>query len=87
MNKTLMLAIVATILGLFVYFYEIEGGKEREELEAFQSSLIKIDEQDLKSVTLIKEEGDLIKYQRLGDSWEITMPIRTSVEESAITGN
>ena len=34
MNKTLILAIVATILGLFVYFYEIEGGKDREELEA-----------------------------------------------------
>ena len=87
MNKTLILAIVATILGLFVYFYEIEGGKDREELEAFQSSLIKIEEEDLNSVTLIQEEGDVIKYQRLGGSWEITMPIRTSVEESAITGN
>ncbi|MBF90051.1 MAG: hypothetical protein CMG75_10470 [Candidatus Marinimicrobia bacterium] len=87
MNKTLILAVVAIALGLFVYFYEIEGGKEREKLEAFESSLLKIEDDDIQSVTLIQEEGNLIKYQRLGDSWEIIQPIRTSVEESAINGN
>ena len=87
MNKTLILATIAGALGAFVFFYEIEGGKKREEAEQYQSSLIKMDRDDIQSVTLIQEGGEIIRYQRAGESWEITEPIHTGVEESAINGN
>ncbi len=87
MKKTLILAGIAGALGAFVFFYEIEGGKKREEAEQYQSSLIKMDRDDIQAVTLIQEGGEIIRYQRTGDSWEITEPVRTGVEESAVNGN
>tara|TARA_Y100000590_G_scaffold119712_2_gene136996 strand:+ start:20388 stop:21767 length:1380 start_codon:yes stop_codon:yes gene_type:complete len=86
-KKTLILAAIAGALGAFVFFYEIEGGKKREEAEHYQSSLIKMDKDDIQAVTLIQEGGEIIRYQRSGESWEITEPVRTGVEESAVNGN
>ena len=87
MKKILILAGIAGGLGAFVYFYEIEGSKQREKAEQFEASLIKIEREDIQSVTLIQEEGEIIKYERTGDDWEITEPVRTSVEESVVNGN
>ena len=36
---------------------------------------------------MIQQEGDIIKYERTGDDWEITDPVRTSVEESVVNEN
>ena len=87
MKKILILAGIAGGLGAFVYFYEIEGSKQREKAAQFEASLIKIEREDIQSVTLIQEEGEIIKYERTGDDWEITEPVRTSVEESVVNGN
>ena len=87
MKKILILASIAGVLGTFVYFYEIEGSKQREQDDQFEASLLKIKREDIQSVTLIQEEGEIIKYERIGDGWEITEPVRTNVEESTVNGN
>ena len=87
MKKTLILAGIAGALGAFVFFYEIEGGKKREEAEQYETSLIKMERDEIQSVTLIQQEGEIIRYERDGESWEITEPVRTGVEESVINGN
>ena len=69
MKKILILAGIAGGLGAFVYFYEIEGSKQREIAEEFETSLIKIEREDIQSVTLIQKEGEIIKYERSGDDW------------------
>ncbi|MEE2876932.1 MAG: DUF4340 domain-containing protein [Candidatus Neomarinimicrobiota bacterium] len=87
MKKTLLLAGIAAVLGAFVFFYEIEGGKKREEAEQYESSLIKMERDEIQSVTLMQQDGEIIRYERSGESWEITEPVRIGVEESVINGN
>lgn len=87
MKKTLILAGIAATLGAFVFFYEIRGGEAREEAEEYEASLIKMERDDVQSVTLVQAEGEIIRYERAGDNWEITEPVRTAAEESAINGN
>ena len=57
MKKTIILAAIAAALAAFIYS-DIEKGKEREEAEEYESSLLKIEQNDVNSITLIKWEGD-----------------------------
>ena len=83
MRNITILSLIAIFLGLFVYFYEIEGEKQRIEKKNFDDSLFKIQQDDIKSITLINN-SEIIKYEKNNDLWEITEPIRTSVEESIV---
>lgn len=87
MKKNLILLGIASVLGLFVYFYEIQGEKERQETKQYESSLMKMELDEIQSVTLIQRQNNLIKYNRVENSWEIIEPVRSTVEESAINGN
>ena len=41
-------------LGSFVYFYEIEGGKKREEAEEKAKQLFQFDKEDITSISLAR---------------------------------
>ena len=68
MRRIFTLFIIAISLGLFVYIYEIEGDKKREEKKNFNESLFKIKNDDIKSVTL-KNHSQIIKYIKDDNLW------------------
>ena len=87
MKKTIILAAIAAALAAFIYS-DIEKGKEREEAEEYESSLLKIEQDDVNSITLIKWEGDTIVYVRAeNDKWRITSPVVTEGDQSAVRSN
>jgi len=83
MRNITILSLIAIFLGLFVYFYEIEGEKKRVENFLFDESLFKIKQDDIKAITLINN-SKIIKYEKNNEVWEITDPVKTSVEESTV---
>lgn len=83
MRRIFTLFIIAISLGLFVYIYEIEGDKKREEKKNFNESLFKIKNDDIKSVTL-KNHSQIIKYIKDDNLWKITKPFNLSVDKNNI---
>lgn len=78
-NTLIMLAILIA-LGAFVYFYEIEGGKKREEQEKTEKKIFQLEESKVQEITLISAEGE-IQAKREGSGWKIIKPIETEGEE------
>lgn len=64
MKKTVILLGIFLALLAFVYFYEYKGGLTREKAREEASSLLKMDEDDVESVTLIRAGGDTLAYVR-----------------------
>lgn len=88
-KKTLILFLIFVALGAFVYFYEYRGGQQREKAEELKGSLLKLERDDIESVSLIGGyEEDTITYVRVdSDNWRITSPVVTEAEKSAVSGN
>jgi len=88
MKKTLILFFIFLILVVFVYFYEYKGGQEREKVEELKASLLKIENEKIESVTLIRSEQDTISYVRSDENnWQIIVPVLTEAEKSTVSGN
>lgn len=88
MKKTLLLLLFFVALVIFVY-YEYKGGLQREDALELASSLLKIEKEDIESVSLIRRgEVDTVVYTRAeDDNWRIISPITTQAENSATDGN
>jgi len=88
MKKTIILFILFLALAVFVYFYEYKGSQEREKVEELKASLLKIERDEIESVTLIRSEEDTITYIREeADNWRIVSPVKTEADKSAVSGN
>ncbi len=82
------LGIVAVLfagLGAFVYFYEIEGGKRREEAAEEAKKLFQFDKEEVKSISLTRSDGSIILEKENG-SWKLVAPIEAKADEAAVDG-
>ncbi len=82
------LAIVAVLfagLGAFVYFYEIEGGKRREEAAEEAKKLFQFEKEEVKSISLTRSDGSIILEKENG-SWKLVAPIEAKADEAAVDG-
>ena len=87
MKKTILLIAIAAALAAFISF-DKKKEKEREEAQKYEASLLKIEEKDVNSVTLIKGEEDTITYVRAeDDKWRITSPVAAEGDQSAVRSN
>jgi hypothetical protein len=82
-RSTLILLLVAIALGAFVYFYEIKGGKEREEAKERSKQLFQFKQEDIAEISLTRE-GETSVFQKRDDGWVITQPISTKADQSAL---
>ena len=82
------LGIVAVLfagLGAFVYFYEIEGGKRREEAAEEAKKLFQFEKEEVKSISLTRSDGSIILEKENG-SWKLVAPIEAKADEAAVDG-
>lgn len=76
-KTTLILILLALGLGGFVYFYEIKGTPQREEIKEKKQPIFSFKEEDVQSLT-IKTKNQTLILERSGKSdgskWEIKSP-------------
>jgi hypothetical protein len=84
LRNTLIMAIVAALLGAAVYFFEIRGAEEREAAEAVAERLVHFETDDVTGLTIDGSEGT-ISLVKSDDSWRITAPHDLAADQSAVS--
>ena len=82
------LGIVAVLfvgLGAFVYFYEIEGGKKREEAAEEAKKLFQFEKEEVISISLVRGDGSIVLKKENG-GWKLVDPIEAEADEEAVDG-
>ena len=83
--KTLILFLILAALGGYVYFYEITGGEEREELEKLEEQLFNFETDSVKEIE-IRSVFSQFKFRKTDDGWKIDQPVETGGDKNAIDG-
>jgi hypothetical protein len=81
--KTLVLFIIFAILAAYVYFYEIQGGEERELAEKEAKKIVTINKDSI-GVIEIRSVFNRFFFERVGDTWQIKNPVETGADKSTI---
>ncbi len=84
MRKTIIMIIIGAALAAYVYFYEIKGGEEREQVKAASEKLIALEKDSIR-VVHIKSLFSEFEFQKGSDGWRITQPVNTGADESTIS--
>ena len=86
-RSTYILVALAIILGLFVYFYEIKGGKVREEEKRKETLVFDVKDTDISWVEILRPGSEPLKVEKIGEgeeaSWRIVKPIETRADDGA----
>jgi len=82
-RSTVILLLVAVALGAFVYFYEIKGGKKREEAEESAKQIFQFKPEDIAQIAL-NRAGETSAFEKRGDAWVMTQPLSTKADESTL---
>jgi len=83
--KTLVLFVIFAILAAYVYFYEIQGGEERELAEQTAQNIISFDKDSVKIIE-IRSIFNQFYFRRIDDSWQINNPLETGADKATIDG-
>ncbi len=73
-TKTLIWAVILLVLGTFYYFYEVEGGKKREQAAEQRERLFQFAADEVMGLT-IQREQDTIRAEKRAGHWYITEPL------------
>jgi hypothetical protein len=80
---TLLWAAILIILTAFVYLYEIKGGQRREEAAQEAQRLLPMTTEEITELTLRRPQETIV-CRRTEDGWQITEPLTTAGDRSAI---
>ena len=80
-----IVALIFAALGAYVYFYEIKGGKRREEAEEKAKKLFQIDDKDITSLTIKSENGEMV-LQKDKEVWNLVSPVKAKADKYAADG-
>lgn len=80
-----MVAVLFVGLGAFVYFYEIEGGKKREEAAEEAKKLFQFEKEDVNTISLVRGDGSIIMNKENG-GWKLVAPIEVKADAAAVEG-
>lgn len=84
-RTTALLALVALVLGAFVYFYEIEGQRSRDEAaEAGKRVFADLDASDIDVLELATTDGIDARFERQEGSWRVTKPVEGRGDTAAL---
>ncbi len=88
MKKVIILGVIFAALLGFVYFYEIQGEKGREDAKVKEQSLLKLEENQ--AVTRLEVSrpatGTTLAIQKSGNDWVLRKPIETPADPSTVDG-
>ncbi len=83
MRNTLILFLVALALGAYVYFYEYKGEEQRQKAKEKEEKLIALDKAEI-SAWEVENGGQRIRFEKKDDRWQITAPVSTDADASAV---
>ncbi len=84
MRKIWVLLVIFSGLLAFVYFYEIEGQKKREEVKEKQESLFRIERDEVTSVEVVRLGHEPILLRKEGEGWVMESPLETTADRTSI---
>lgn len=84
MKHIAVLFAIFLAIALFVYFYEYKGQEVREEAENLEESLLRLRQDEIRSVEISRPDEDAIRIQKEGDGWVIKKPIETLADGSTV---
>jgi hypothetical protein len=71
---TWLLMILCLALGVFIYFYEIKGGQERDKAKEAETRLWMIEGKDIKKIELHPPTGEITAVRTSDTEWSIQSP-------------
>lgn len=84
-KTTGLLALVALLLGAFVYFYEIEGETARESARESEKRLFAgLDAASIESLELTTTDGVAARFARPEGAWRVIAPVEDSGDAAAL---
>ena len=86
MKKIGALLLIFLGLSAFVYFYEIEGQKAREEAKNLEKSLLRSEQEDVIGLELSRFNQQDLVLIREGEEWIIRKPIKSMASKASVEG-
>jgi hypothetical protein len=84
MKKVGVLFVIFLALAAFVYFYEIVGGREREEASSLEESLLRTQQEEINLVEILRPQREGILLSKEGEEWRLDHPVKTSADQSTV---
>ncbi len=84
MKKVGVLFVIFLALAAFVYFYEIAGGRGREEARSLEENLLRTRQEEINLVEILRPQGEGILLNRAGEEWRLEHPVKTSADQSTV---
>ncbi len=84
-KSTLVLVLIALVLGGFVYYYEFKRAPAKEKSEDTSKPAFSFPATDIAALTL-ERAGQKISVEKHGDDWLITQPVETRADRSVLEG-
>jgi hypothetical protein len=83
-KSTLIVVVVALALGAFVYFYDVKRNPKPVS-EDVSKAAFSTKPEEISSLT-IRRQTDTVALSKKGAQWNITQPIETEADQTAISG-
>jgi len=84
MKKVAVLLFIFLALAAFVYFYEIVGESEREEARSLEESLLRIRQEEINLVEILRPQEEGILLSKEEGEWMLERPVKTSADNSTV---
>ncbi|MDZ8053703.1 MAG: DUF4340 domain-containing protein [Aulosira sp. ZfuVER01] len=87
-RTTLILLLLALGLGSFVYFYEIRGGTQREEVKEKQQQVFSFTADDVQSLSITTQKNALTLERNAQDSqpkWLLKSPVSEPANDAIVS--
>jgi hypothetical protein len=84
MKKVGVLFVIFLAMAAFVYFYEIVGGRAREEANSLEENLLRTRQEEITAVEISRPQGEGILLSREGAEWRLEHPLKTSADQSTV---
>ena len=76
-----IITVLFLALGTFIYFYEVEGGKKREEAEEKAKKLFPFQKDAITAITLSRNNST-IALQKNDTIWNLVQPIDVKADKN-----
>ncbi len=81
MKKIGLLLVIFIGLVAFVYLYEIEGEKKRQEAKEREESLFQMKQEEVTSIEIARAGQDPVLLVKVDDKWSIDKPLETPADK------
>ncbi|RPJ86098.1 MAG: DUF4340 domain-containing protein, partial [Acidobacteria bacterium] len=68
----------------FVYFYEIQGGKEREEAKEKEEKLVSLERDKVTEIEVLRKGSEPVVLKKSGNDWSLRKPIETPADSTTV---